>query len=132
MTTKFAPLALVCAMLVVALAAGGSAGPSLADVANPIMARFADAETTASNTARIGLAPVILEMQAAAREMNAVATSDVEMKALIVHAMNLTIDYYLAFQSQATDAQMASLKAEAEGAWQAITDLANIRARDAQ
>jgi len=116
----------VCAMLVVV----AGCAPDFADQVNPIMARFADLETVASGTARIGLGPVIIQMQDAARELDALNTGDPEMQALIVHAMNITIDYYLAFSRQDADRVVTALHDEAETAWAAITDLQAIRNRD--
>lgn len=124
--TNVAHAALACAMLMVL----AGCAPDFADQVNPIMARFADLETVASGTARIGLGPVIIQMQDAARELDALDTGDPEMQALIVHAMNITIDYYLAFSRQDTDRVVMALHDEAETAWAAITDLQAIRNRD--
>ncbi len=70
--------------------------------ADALLAEFADAETLASNTARIGLAGPISEMQAIRRKAQALEApnSCTKAKDALVYYMDAMIKAYLAFQSQ--------------------------------
>lgn len=106
------------------------------DAMRPILARWDDAVKVASSTARIGLAGVISDMQAIARDAEAVtpAACVAPVHTLLLRAMTSTVDGYLAFAGQKDEVERLLVGGQLDYALalQQVNDLSRGKALAAQ
>ena len=81
------------------------------DQFDDIVNRWADTNDLASSTARIGLAPVIQQMQGLKNEVDNledICPAATEFKEQMVESMDLTIEAYLMFMGDESEADVAA------------------------